>query len=309
MTQIHTPVLLHEVIEWLDPRANENFVDCTLGFAGHSSEIMTKIGPDGILVGIDQDREALSFASKKLEKYGKRFKPFYGNFEEIEEAVESTPITGGILADLGVSSFQLDEAERGFSFQKSGPIDMRMSAENTLTAKVIVNEYSEKDLTEIIRKYGDERFSARIASRIVKEREKGEITNTLELAKIVSEAIPRRFWPKSINPATRTFQALRIAVNDELGVLERFLPKAIEILEPGARLGIITFHGLEDKIVKEFFTKMANPCTCPPEFPKCICEKSPIVKILTKKGIKSTEEEIKNNPRSRSAKLRVVEKL
>lgn len=309
MKKQHVSVLLQEVIEGLSPKTNQSFVDATLGFAGHSFEILKLTVPNGKLVGIDQDKEALKAASQTLENMGARFIPFYGNFEMIDEATKDLAIDGGIIADLGVSSMQLDKGNRGFSFQSEGPLDMRMNLDAALTAEKIVNEYSQSELTKLIQKYSDEKFASRIAEKIVKAREAKRLTSTLELAKIVSEAIPRKFWPKAINPATRTFQAIRIAVNDEMGSLERFLPKAIAALKPGARLAIITFHGLEDKIVKDYFMKAANPCECPPTFPQCICGKKPSIKLITKKAIKPSPEEIKENPRSRSAKLRIVEKL
>lgn len=309
MKKQHTSVLLQEVIDALAPRTNRNFVDATLGFAGHAKEILAKTGPKGVLIGIDQDAEALESAKLELMSFGERFKPFNGNFDQIEEATQNLPITGGILADLGVSSMQFDRAERGFSFSKEGPLDMRMDKSAQLTAEMVVNDYSVQELAEIIRKYSDERFAKRIAGRIETERAKARITGTLELARIVSEAIPRKFWPKGINPATRTFQAIRIAVNDELGALERFLPQAINLLEPGAKIAVITFHGLEDKIVKDFLTKEANPCECPKSFPKCVCGKVPSIKLATKKAIKPTSKEVEDNPRSRSAKLRVAEKI
>jgi 16S rRNA (cytosine1402-N4)-methyltransferase len=309
MKKQHVPVLLQEVITYLEPQANENFVDATLGFAGHAKEILSKTAPNGVLIGIDQDEEALESAKSELDSFGDRFKPFYGNFDRITEIAGDIKITGGILADLGVSSMQIDENLRGFSFQKEGPLDMRMSKANPLTAEEIVNEYPVEKIAEIIKKYSDERFAGRIAKRIEIERQKYRITDTLTFAKIVSEAIPRRFWPKGINPATRTFQAIRIAVNDELGALERFLPQALEILERGSRLAIISFHGLEDEIVKRFFQENARGCICPPNFPKCVCGHKQKLKVITKKAIRATEEEVDRNPRSRSAKLRIAEKI
>lgn len=309
MKKEHISVLLQEVIEGLAPKSNQTFVDATLGFAGHATEILKLTGPKGKLIGIDQDKEALNSATKELEIFGDRFIPFYGNFEQIDEATKDFAIDGGIIADLGVSSMQLDKESRGFSFQSNGPLDMRMDQESQLTAFEVVNTYSEQELANLIYRYSDEKFSKRIAKKIVEAREKDPISDTKSLAAIVSAAIPRKFWPKAINPATRTFQAIRMAVNDELGVLERFLPKAVEALEPGARLAIITFHGLEDKIVKDFFSKEANPCECPPNFPKCVCGKESKIKFVNKKAIKPSLKELQENQRSRSAKLRVVEKL
>lgn len=309
MKKPHKSVLLQEVLEYLQPKQNINFVDATLGFAGHSKEILKLTEPKGMLIGIDQDNQALEFSKKELESFGERFIPFKGNFDQIVEAVGEIKVTGGILADLGVSSLQLDEGERGFSFQKKGPLDMRMSQDAELTAADVINDFTESELAEIIYKYSDEKFAKRIASRIVAARELSKIVDTQTLAEIVSGAIPRKFWPKGINPATRTFQAVRIAVNDEMGALERFLPQAVDLLESGARMGIITFHSLEDKIVKDYFKKESTACTCPPNFPKCVCGGVAKIKIINRKAIRPNESELDENPRSRSAKLRVIEKI
>jgi 16S rRNA (cytosine1402-N4)-methyltransferase len=309
MSKPHVPVLLQEVIKYLDPRSGKNFIDATLGFGGHAEKILEVIGLDGVLIGIDQDNDALEYARKRLEPHQGHFKPYLGNYTEISEAAQGVAITGGILADIGVSSYQLDKAERGFSFKEEGPLDMRMSKRNPLTAAEIVNEWEQDEITRLIREYGEERFASRIAKKIVEARTSKYIESTKDLAEIVRNATPRKFWPDRVDPATKTFQALRIVVNDELGVLREFLPKATELLEPGARLAVITFHSLEDRIVKEFMRQRAYPCTCPPEFPKCVCGKSADVILVTKKPITANEEEIAVNPRSRSAKLRVIEKI
>lgn len=309
MKVLHVPVLSQEVITALNPVSGKNYIDATLGFGGHSEIILERSEPTGLLLGIDQDKDALSYTSERLEPYGERFYTKFGNFSEIAEIAAGFPVTGGILADIGVSSVQLDEAERGFSFTRTGPLDMRMDRSQSLTADEIVNTWEKPELAKIIREYGEERFAGRIAHTIVETKAKKHIETTTELAEIVSGAIPRKFWPKGIHPATRTFQALRIAVNDELGALKRFLPAATDLLQPGARLVVITFHSLEDRIVKDFMRERANPCTCPPQFPKCVCELVGDIKLITKKPIMATAEEINQNPRSRSAKMRVIEKL
>ena len=309
MTDKHIPVLLHEVIELLDPKPGKNYIDATLGFGGHSEAILSAISPNGKLLGIDQDEDVMKYTKERLQKFGDRFTTVIGNFSQIDEIGRQIRVTGGILADIGVSSYQLDTPERGFSFRDKGPLDMRMDQSSELTASMIVNTYSGEEITKIIRDFGEERFAKRIATRIVEARKTKHLETTKELAEIVSAAIPRKFWPDRISPATKTFQAIRMAVNDELGSLEMFLPEAVEILQPGARLAVITFHSLEDKIVKGFMTKSAKPCTCPPEFPKCICEKKAKIVLVTRKPVVATTKEISSNPRSRSAKLRVIEKI
>jgi len=309
MKVLHIPVLSHEVIQHLDPKPGKHFIDATLGFGGHSEMILTKTGPNGKLLGIDQDQKALDYSSERLKPFGIRFQPRRGNFSEIAEIAKDFQVTGGILADIGVSSVQLDEASRGFSFTNLGPLDMRMDNTSELTAQMIVNTWEKTRIAKLIREYGEEKFANRIAQHIVQARKTGHIETTTELASIVSQAIPRKFWPKGINPATRTFQALRIAVNDELGVLTSFLPAATDLLSSDARLAVITFHSLEDRIVKDFMRSRANPCTCPKEFPKCVCGQVADVKLVTKRPITASEEEIKTNPRARSAKLRVLQKI
>ncbi len=309
MKSPHIPVLLQEVIHGLAPTSGKNYIDATLGFGGHSEKILELTGPDGRLIGIDQDTTALDYAAQRLQPFGERFMPYLGNYTEIVEAAQGMPVDGGILADIGVSSFQLDEAERGFSFKEDGPLDMRMSKDNPLTAASIVNEWDTDEMARVISEYGEEKFAYRIAQRITEARDTKYIETTKELAEIVAAAIPRRFWPERVNPATKTFQALRIVVNDELGVLRQFLPKAMELLRPGARLAVISFHSLEDRIVKDFMRERANPCTCPPDFPKCICGRVADGVIITKKPVTASEVELAANPRSRSAKLRVIEKI
>lgn len=308
MKDKHVPVLLQEVVRLLDPKPGKNFIDATLGFGGHSEAILEHTSPGGKLLGIDQDDEALKSSTSRLAGFGDRFGAKRGNFVELARLLPDFPVTGGIIADIGVSSVQFDETSRGFSF-KEGPLDMRMDKRAELTAFEIVNQWPGDRLAKIIAEYGEEKFAKRIARRIVEAREVKHIETTDELAGIVAGAIPRKFWPRAINPATKAFQAIRIAVNDELTALTRFLPQAIDALEPGARLAVISFHSLEDRIVKDYFRERANPCTCPPQFPKCVCGKVADIKQITGKPVIATTEEIDQNPRSRSAKLRVIEKI
>jgi 16S rRNA (cytosine1402-N4)-methyltransferase len=309
MKEAHIPVLLHEVIENLAPKKNKNFVDATCGFGGHAEAILKEIGPRGVLIGIDQDNEALESSRQKLSDFKNRFRAYEGNFSEIDIATRDLKIDGGILADLGISSYQVDEASRGFSFAKEGPLDMRMDMSQELTAQMVVNGYPVEKLTKILRNFADERFASRIVERIDIARTKKPIKTTTELAEIVWDSIPKRYRQKGINPATRTFQALRIEVNNELGHLKEFLPKATSLLEPGARIAVITFHSREDKIVANYFKEQAHPCKCPPDFPECVCGLLPKLQIVNRKSIQATEKEMYENPRSRSARLRVAEKI
>jgi len=309
MKERHIPVLLQEVIRELSPLKNQNFVDATVGLGGHTRALLEKTGPKGIVVGIDQDREALETTEAKLKTFGKRFRPFQGNFSEIDKATTGIVINGGILADLGVSSIQLDIADRGFSFKNQSTLDMRMDQSQPLTAEDVVNKYPESVLREIIKHNSDERFASKIAKEICQARLVKQIKTTSQLARIVEASIPKRFWPKNIHPATRTFQAIRMEVNQELQRLEEFLPKAIEIMFPGSRIAIITFHSREDYIVANYFKKEAAPCQCPPDFPKCVCGQKAKLKIINRKVIQATQAEIDYNPRSRSARLRVAEKI
>ena len=309
MKDRHIPVLLQEVIKELSPQSDQNFVDATVGLGGHSDALLGQTRPNGIVVGIDQDEEALNGARTKLETFGKRFKPFHSNFSEIAKAVEGVVINGGILIDLGVSSIQLDKIERGFSFKGQSILDMRMDQRQSLTAREVVNKYSENTLKQILKHNSDEKFASRIAKEICQARLSKEIETTTQLTEIVEASIPKRFWPKKTQPATRTFQAIRMEVNQELQRLEEFLPKAIEVMAPGSRIAIITFHSREDYIVANYFKRETNPCQCPPNFPKCVCGEKAKLKIINKKVIQATQAEIDNNPRSRSARLRVAEKI
>jgi S-adenosyl-methyltransferase MraW len=306
----HVSVLLNECIEALDIKENGIYVDCTLGGAGHSSQIATHLSKEGMLIGIDQDKDALSAAKKRLENF-ENVKYVHNNFYNIDSILSELDVekVDGILADLGVSSYQLDEASRGFSYMKDAPLDMRMNRDNDFSAYEIINNYTEEELYKIIKDYGEERFAKRIANFIVNRRSQKPIETTFELVDIIKAAIPAKMRREGPHPAKRTFQAIRIEVNSELKILNKTIEDGVNRLNKGGRMAIITFHSLEDRIVKLKFRELENPCTCPKEFPICVCGKKPLVKVLSKKGIAPTEKEIEENPRSRSAKLRVIEKL
>lgn len=309
----HKPVLLDECIKNLNIKEDGIYVDGTLGGAGHSLEILKRLKKGATLVGIDQDEVALNVARERL--MGVRSEACVltcnTNFENIKQVLYENGIqkVDGILLDIGVSSYQLDEGERGFSYQKNAQLDMRMDKKNDLTAEYIVNEYSEESLRKVISNYGEEKWASRIAKFIVLSRKEKRITTTFDLVDIIKQAIPKACRLEGGHPAKRTFQALRIEVNDELGVLERVIDDAVSVLKPGGRFEVITFHSLEDRIVKTKFVNMKNPCKCPREFPICICGKKPLIDIITRKPIVPTEREICENKRARSAKLRVVEKI
>ena len=306
----HVSVLLDECLEGLDIKENGIYVDCTLGGAGHSSEILKRLSKDGLLIGIDQDQEALNAAKKRLSEYN-NVKYVHNNFHNIDNILEELeiPKVDGILMDLGVSSYQLDEAERGFSYMKDAPLDMRMNKENNFSAFNVVNDYSEEELYRIIRDYGEERFAKRVAGFIVDRRKLKPIETTLQLVDIIKAAIPAKSRREGPHPAKRTFQAIRIEVNGELEILNKAIEDGVKRLNKDGRMAIITFHSLEDRIVKLKFRELADPCTCPKEFPMCICGKEPMVKLLSRKAIDPTKEEVEENPRSRSAKLRIVKRI
>lgn len=306
----HIPVLFEETIENLNIKPDGIYVDGTLGGAGHSHEIAKRLTKGGRLIGIDQDLDAIKAATKRLEEYKDRVTIVHDNYEHIPEILKSLGIerVNGILLDLGVSSYQLDNPERGFSYNTDEPLDMRMDQESTVSAKTIVNEYDEAELARILRDYGEERFAARIAANIVKTREKEPIETTGQLVKIIRASIPMKMQEKYGNPCKRTFQAIRIACNRELDVLQDSVSKLIDLLVPGGRIAIITFHSLEDRIVKNAFKTAENPCICPPEFPVCVCGRKPKGHVVTKKPITPTQEELKENKRAASSKLRVFEK-
>ena len=306
----HVSVLLNECLEGLNIKENGIYVDGTLGGAGHSSEILKRLSKEGRLIGIDQDTDALKAAKERLKDYS-NVTFVHSNFSNIENVLNNLNIDGvdGILMDLGVSSYQLDEGERGFSYMKDAPLDMRMNRENDFSAYNVVNEYSEEDLYRIIRDYGEEKFAKRIASFIVENRQEKNIETTLELVEIIKNAIPAKARREGPHPAKRTFQAIRIEVNSELSILNKTIEDGVEKLNKGGRMAIITFHSLEDRIVKNKFRDLAVSCRCPKEFPVCVCGEKAKVKIISRKAIEPTKEEVEVNPRSRSAKLRDIEKL
>lgn len=306
----HISVLLNECLQGLDIKENGIYVDCTLGGAGHSSHILEKLSSDGMLIGIDQDKDALKAAKEKLKEF-ENVKFVHNNFYNINNILETLdiPKVDGILMDLGVSSYQLDEGERGFSYMKDAPLDMRMNRDNEFSAYEIVNNYSFDDLLKIIRNYGEEKFAKRIATFIVDRRAIKPIETTLQLVDIIKAAIPAKARREGPHPAKRTFQAIRIEVNSELQILNKTIEDGVNKLNKGGRMAIITFHSLEDRIVKLKYRELADPCTCPKEFPICVCGKKPLVRLIKRKAIEPTNEEVEENPRSRSAKLRVIERL
>lgn len=307
----HVSVLLNEAVDNLVWKDDGIYIDGTIGGAGHSEGILKRLGQKGKLIGIDRDENALDAARDRLKNYLDKVVLVHSNFSSIKEVLQDLKIqkVDGVLLDLGVSSPQLDISERGFSYMNDGPLDMRMDTTSGLTAADIVNTYDEDKLKRIIREYGEERWASRIARFIVEEREKSPIETTSKLVEVIKNAIPASARREGPHPAKRTFQAIRIAVNRELDEIEMALPDIADVLNPGGRMCVITFHSLEDRIVKDSMKKLSNPCTCPPEFPVCICGKKPVVKIITRKPTVPGTAEVENNPRARSAKLRVCEKL
>lgn len=303
----HVPVLLEAVLAYLQPHPGGTYIDATVGGGGHAEAILEASAPDGRLLGMDTDPDALRRAQRRLHRFGHRVVLVRGNFGNLAAIARRRGFepADGILMDLGVSADQLADPKRGFSFQLEGPLDMRMDPSLPRTAADLVNGLAEEELARVIRTYGEERFARRIARAIVRSR---PVRTTKELADIIERVVPRRPGQR-LHPATRTFQALRIAVNDELGALERALPQALEILRPGGRLVVISFHSLEDRIVKQFFHREARDCICPPRQPICVCGHKARVRILTRKPVTPSPEEVARNPRSRSARLRAVEKL
>ena len=306
----HRSVLLDECIEALAIKPEGIYIDGTAGGGGHSFEIAKHLD-GGKLIAIDQDEAAIAAAGKRLSVYGDRAQVVRSNFSEISEVCDRLEIEGidGLLLDLGVSSYQLDTAERGFSYNADAPLDMRMDKRRTLSAYEVVNTYSEADLKRILFEYGEERYSASIAAAIVRERQRGPIETTLALSDLIRSAIPAHAREGGHHPAKRSFQAIRIEVNGELDVIEPAIRAAVARLNKGGRVAIITFHSLEDRIVKQAFASLATGCTCPKDFPICVCGHKPTVKIITRKPILPSATELAENPRSRSAKLRVAEKL
>ena len=307
----HIPIMLDQVLEGLNIKSEGVYVDGTLGGAGHSYEIVKKLSGGGRLVGIDQDGDAIKSAGSRLQKYNDRVDIVKSNYVNMTSVLENLGIdkVDGILLDLGVSSYQFDNAERGFSYRMDAPLDMRMDRDNEYTAEDLVNDYSEEDLRRILKEYGEEKFAARIAAEIIKTREKQRIRTTFELNDVISRAIPAAARRHGGHPAKKTYQAIRIELNRELTVLADSIDGMIDRLKPGGRICIITFHSLEDRIVKNAFRNAENPCICPPEFPVCVCGRKSKGRVITKKPIEADEKEREINPRSTSAKLRIFERI
>ena len=307
----HKSVLLQECIDALNIRPDGIYLDGTLGGAGHSSQIARRLTEGGRLIGVDRDRTALAAAKERLAPYADRVTLVHSNFAEIDAILDSLgiPAVDGMLFDLGVSSPQLDDASRGFSYMADAQLDMRMDKDDALTAGEVVNTWPQGELRRILYDYGEERYAPQIAAAICRAREKAPVETTLELVDTIRSAMPAQALREKQHPAKRSFQAIRIAVNDELGAVSRMMQAAVGRLNPGGRLAVITFHSLEDRIVKSEMQQAARGCTCPPEFPVCVCGKKPLVKLVTRKPIVSGPAELEENPRARSAKLRVAEKL
>ena len=305
----HKSVLLNETIDGLNIKPDGLYVDGTLGGGGHAYEVCRRLGEKGSIVGIDQDAAAIEAASARLKDFGEKVTIVRSNYCDMKSKLHELGIdkVDGIVLDLGVSSYQLDTAERGFSYREDAPLDMRMDTRQKMTARDIVNDYTEADLYRVIRDYGEDKFAKNIAKHIVQARAVKPVETTAELSEIIRASIPMKFQKKSGHPAKRTFQAIRIELNRELDVLRDSLDDMIDLLNPGGRLCIITFHSLEDRIVKSAFRKNENPCTCPPDFPVCVCGKKSKGSIITKKPILPSEEELEYNSRSKSAKLRIFE--
>lgn len=306
----HVSVLLREAVDALNVRPDGIYLDGTLGGAGHSLEIARRL-TTGRLIGVDRDRKALAAAGERLAQVHDRVTLVHSNFAELDSILDGLGIPGvdGMLFDLGVSSPQLDEAERGFSYMADAPLDMRMNAEDRLTAREIVNTWPQEELRRILYAYGEERYAPQIAASICRRREAAPIETTFELVDAIRAGMPAKALREKQHPAKRSFQAIRIAVNDELTAVDKMMSAAIPRLNPGGRLAVITFHSLEDRIVKNAMAQAAKGCTCPPEFPVCVCGKKPTVRLISRKPILSGEAELADNPRARSAKLRVAEKL
>ena len=306
----HISVLLEECLEGLAIKPGGVYVDGTLGGAGHSAQIARRL-TTGTLVGIDRDPVALKAAGERLAPFGQRVRLVHSNFSDVAQVLQQLGLSGmdGMLLDLGVSSPQLDDGTRGFSYMADAPLDMRMNNEDPFDAAQLVNTWSQAELKRILYDYGEERYAPQIAAAICRRREQRPVETTLELVDIIRSAMPPAALREKQHPAKRSFQAIRIAVNDELGAVEKVMKDAIDLLNPGGRLAVITFHSLEDRIVKNAMAEAAKGCTCPPSFPVCVCGKKPLVKLISRKPILASAEELEQNPRSRSAKLRVCEKL
>lgn len=309
----HTPVLLNEVLEFLQPKPGQTIVDATVGGGGHALELAKALGSSGTIIGMDLDPEALreTQSNFKKQKLKINLKLIHDNYRNIATVLRSASLArvDGIIADLGISSYDLGQSGRGFSFQKDEPLDMRFNPEQERSAQSIVEHYEEHELSKIFREYSEEKFSNKIARAIVVARQQQSISTTTDLFNIIKHALPGSIRFKAADSARRIFQALRIEVNQELRNIEQFLPQAFAALTPGGRMAIISFHSLEDRIVKQYFLSLAKGCICPPEFPVCVCGKEPLAKILTKKPVVASEQEQAENPRSKPAKLRAIEKI
>jgi 16S rRNA (cytosine1402-N4)-methyltransferase len=308
---IHQSVLSEEVVSYLITRPEGVYVDATLGMGGHTKSILDHTHSRSLVIGLDVDEEAITISRERLSAYNGHVIYRNSNFSDIDKVLDGLDIreVDGILADLGMSSYQIETSERGFSFMREEPLDMRMDPRLRFTAYDLVNEMTMDEISRVLRMYGEEKWSKRIAKRIVETRKDSPIKTSAELARVVSQAIPKKFHPARIHPATKTFQALRIAVNNELENIKEFIGKAVSRLRPGGRLVIISFHSLEDRLVKSSFLRMSSPCICPPGMPECGCGRKRTLKIITRTPIVPGEEEILNNPRARSAKMRVGERV
>ena len=306
----HVSVLLRETVDGLNVRPDGTYVDATLGGGGHAYEVCSRLGGKGRFIGIDQDADAIEAAGRRLEGFGEKVTIIRSNYRDMKPELHRIGIDSvdGIVLDLGVSSYQLDTAERGFSYRVDAPLDMRMDRRQKMTARDIVNGYSESELYRVIRDYGEDRFAKNIAKHIAAEREKHPIETTGQLNEVISRAIPMKIRKTSGHPSKRTFQAIRIELNHELDVLRDSLDEMIDMLNPGGRICIITFHSLEDRIVKSAFRKNEDPCICPKNFPVCVCGGTPKGRVVTRKPILPSEEEMASNSRSKSAKLRIFER-
>ena len=312
MTYRHLPAMPNEAVDFLNCQPGKIYVDCTLGGSGHARAICKKISPDGLLIGIDQDRDAITNARRVLQPFESNVRLFHGNFIRLADYLTELNIAAvdGILLDLGISLHHLENSGRGFSFQKEEPLDMRMDIQTSTTANDLVHHLAEPALCKIFRDYGEERWAKKIARAIIGVRKKHEIRTSKHLAQIVADAIPKKVTAgKKIHPATRVFMALRIAVNRELEVLDRFMLRVTEFLNPKGRLCVLAFHSLEDRIVKRHLKALEKGCICPPRLPQCACGKKPMVRLLTRRVLRPTQEEIEANPRARSTRLRAAEKI
>lgn len=311
MKIMHLPVLTGEVLEMLQIKKHGTYLDGTLGDGGHAEQILSRMGPHGLLIAFEQDKDSVSFAEKRLQPFKSRIKIFHDNFKNAKNVLkrEKIGLLDGILLDLGVSSRQLENPERGFSFASDAFLDMRMDQRTKTTAFDLLNNSSENELITIFKEFGEERWAKRIARAIVRKRETTPIRTTGELSKLILSVVPAKSRKYKIHPATRVFQALRIAVNKELETLSTILDDGVECLKPSGRFCVISFHSLEDRLVKTMFRQLEKGCICPPDIPQCVCGRKGVLKVITKKPVVSTDDEVKKNPRARSAKLRVAEKI